>query len=75
MMANGNITFRDSAEPDSLICRFMGTVDRFVEENSGFKTLGYREESTGTAKAMRISVFIAEKGYDPASEGYACFQQ
>jgi len=49
----------------------MKLVDNFIHEKTDFITLGYHESPTDSNKAIRLSVFIAEKDYDPKSDHYA----
>jgi len=65
------ITLRNTKEPDSLICQFMGLVDDFFREKTDFKTLGYHEAATDSPKVMRLSVFLAEKDYNYKKDGLA----
>jgi len=67
----GDITLKNSMEPDSLICQFMELVDNFFREKTVFKTLGYNESPTDSKKVIRLSVFLAEKNYIYGEDNYA----
>jgi len=68
------VTLRNSQEPDSLICQFMELVDNFIAGKTSFKTIGYHELPTASGKVTQLSVFLAEKDYNPKDDNYACFR-
>jgi hypothetical protein len=45
----------------------------FFKEKTPFRALGYQELPTKTEKAIRVSIVIAEKGYNPEDDNHACF--
>ncbi|MDR1858517.1 MAG: hypothetical protein LBQ69_03520 [Treponema sp.] len=51
----------------------MELVNGFIAEKTGFKTMGYREQPTASGRATQLSVYLAEKDYDPKDDNYACF--
>jgi len=65
------VTLHNSKEPDSLICQFMKLADDFIHKKTDFITMGYHESPTDSNKVIRLSIFIAEKDYDPKSDNYA----
>ncbi|MDR2080188.1 MAG: hypothetical protein LBP74_10765 [Treponema sp.] len=67
------ITLQNSTEPDSLICQFIGLVEKFINEKTPYKFCGVHEADTDSKKVMRLSVFVAERDYDYREDGGACW--
>jgi hypothetical protein len=67
------ITLQNDAGPDSLICRFIGLVEKFINEKTPYKFGGVHEAYTDSKKVMRLSVFVTERDYDYREDGGACW--